>query len=148
MILSADSIKFLRPIENMEDERYVVRGRSAGLSVCSYDLRIDQSLILSPGEFALGSTIEKFNMPLDVAGYVKDKSSWARQGLGAYNTFVDPGFRGYLTLELCNHGHSVLNIQRGDPIVQVVFEWVDKETIGYSGKYSDQEKGPQGVRFE
>jgi dCTP deaminase len=132
-------------------ERDEVRGRSFGLSCASYDVRIAQSLTIHPGEFVRASTMEKFDIPHDVLIVVHDKSSWARHGLSAFNTILDPGWRGYVTLELINLGKSTLAILVGDPIVQVVCHLLTEPTeqpYGFNGtgKYQDQEAGPQGAR--
>lgn len=147
MILSGRSIKERNIIQPFVD-RGVIRGRSFGCSIASYDCRVQETFYLDPGEFRLASTIEKFEMPNDVLGTVRDKSSWARRGLQCFNTVIDPGWKGFLTLEMVNHGHERLRVTEGDPIVQIVFEEVDYETEGYKGKYQDQQSGPQEARFE
>ena len=132
---------------------------SFGLSSCGYDIRLQdcngywdedrEAYFLEPGEFVLGSTVEEFQMPPFVVGIVHDKSTWARKGLAVQNTVIEPGWRGYLTVELTNHSDQTLEIRKGDPIAQVLFHYLDHETEQpYSGKYQDQEKGPQEARFE
>ena len=81
-------------------------------------------------------------MPPDVLGIVHDKSTWARLGLACQNTVIEPGWHGWLTLELTNHGTEALTIERGMPIAQVIFHFVDDDTVGYEGKYQDQRRGP------
>jgi hypothetical protein len=64
-----------------------------------------------------------------------------------FNTILDPGWRGYATLELINHGPSPLIILAGDPIAQVVCHLLTEPTTQpYAGKYQDQEAGPQPAR--
>lgn len=124
-------------------------GRSFGLSSASYDVRIDKDVIVPPHGFVLASTVERFHLPNDLAGTVRDKSSWARLGLAVQNTHLDPGWSGYLTLELSNHSDTEIRIPRGEPIAQIVFELLDQPTEQpYSGKYQDQERGPQAARHE
>jgi dCTP deaminase len=147
MILSANSIRRLRPVEPFV-ERGVVRGRSFGLSVAGYDIRVDQNRQLCPGQFSLASSMEKFTIPKNIIAFVKDKSSWARRGLSVFNTVIEPGWEGYLTLELMNNGWETLDIYDGDPIAQIIFEYTDEETDGYNGKYQNQESGPQIARYE
>jgi dCTP deaminase len=128
-------------------ERDVARGMSFGLSAASYDVRIAESVTISPGEFVLASTMERFCIPDDVLIVAHDKSSWARRGLAVQNTVFDPGWRGYATLELTNHGRSCLAILAGDPIAQIVCHLLTEATTQpYSGKYQDQEAGPQHAR--
>jgi dCTP deaminase len=128
-------------------ERDVVRGMSFGLSAASYDVRIAESVTIQPGEFVLASTMERFCIPNDILIVAHDKSSWARRGLAVQNTIFDPGWRGYATIELTNHGRSSLAILAGDPIAQVVCHLLTEPTTQpYSGKYQNQEAGPQHAR--
>jgi hypothetical protein len=85
----------------------------------------------------------------DLAGTVRDKSTWARLGLAVQNTHLDPGWPGWLTLELSNHSDVTIEIARGEPIAQIVFEMLDQPTEQpYRGKYYDQARGPQPARHE
>jgi len=134
-------------------ERTVQNGMSFGVSHAGYDIRInndkpEQVFVLEPGESALTSSLEYFDMPLDVIAVVHDKSTWARRGLAVQNTVIEPGWRGYLTLELTNHGDMALRIDGGDPIAQILFHRLDQAVPGYAGKYQDQQAGPQEARFE
>jgi deoxycytidine triphosphate deaminase len=52
-------------------------------------------VIIPPHGFALASTVERFNLHDDLAGTVRDKSSWARVGLALQNTLLDPGWRSF-----------------------------------------------------
>jgi dCTP deaminase len=120
-----------------------------GCGPAGYDVRVEfdehghmPAVQLLPGQFLLASTIERFKMPRDVLGIVHDKSTWARLGLACQNTVIEPGWEGWLTLELTNHGHEPLTIERGMPIAQVIFHFVDDDTLGYEGKYQDQKRGP------
>lgn len=156
-ILSTQSIRKLcstphtfacRPLVSPFFERTVVNGKTFGLSSAGYDVRFvpqDGNMVhLTSGGFVLAATMERFAMPKNVIGFVSDKSSWARKGLAVQNTVIEPGWRGYLTLELTNHGRDALLIQTGDPIAQIVFQFLDKPTDQpYVGKYQDQDYGPQ-----
>lgn len=64
----------------------------------------DEPFILHPGEFVLGSTLERVRLANDIVARLEGKSSLGRLGLLIHSTagFVDPGFNGYLTLELSN----------------------------------------------
>lgn len=113
-----------------------------GLGPAGYDVRIAEDLILPPGEAALASTLEHFNMPIDLLGRVADKSTWARRFLALQNTIIEPGWRGHLTLELSNHGSNAIEIERGMPIAQIIFDTLDAPAERpYDGKYQDQRTG-------
>jgi dCTP deaminase len=142
MILSAQSIRKRRPVDPFH-ERTVSHGKTFGLSSAGYDVRIREAVILRPGDFSLASTVERFTMPNDLIARVADKSSWARKGLTVQNTVVEPGWRGYLTLELANHGPNRLVIEAGSPIAQIIFEMLDEPTDQpYAGKYQNQMPEP------
>ena len=149
MILSAQSIRARGGMITPFNERAVSGGMSYGLSACGYDVRIAEGVRLWPGDFTLASTMERFDLPHDVAGLLMDKSTWARWGVSVQNTIAEPGWRGYLTLEISNHGPEVVRIPAGSPIGQMVFHLLDQPTEQpYGGKYQDQAAGPQAARYE
>jgi dCTP deaminase len=151
-VLSGLTIRDLNIIEPFVERTQHV-GTSYGMSYAGYDLRLDQNVRLRPGLTYLASTLERFTMPNDVMGVVHDKSTWARQGLSVQNTVIEPGWTGWLTLELLwlpvhdDKDYMSFRLQAGSPIAQVVFHRIDRDVGGYSGKYQNQERGPQGPRF-
>lgn len=150
MILSAQTIRAHalegRAIISPFHERTKANGMTFGLGPAGYDIRAAEDITLGMGDFRLGSSMEEFNMPTQVLGYVKDKSSWARQGLCVQNTVIEPGWKGFLTLEYTNHSCMMITIRKGDPIAQIVFHWLDYETVQpYFGKYQNQPAGPQNA---
>lgn len=121
-------------------------GTSFGLGPCTYDVRTREGVTLQPKGFALLSTLERFAMPLNVCATVQDKSSLARIGLAFQNTHIDPGWQGYLTLEVSNNTDTPITILAGQPVVQIKFEMVDQVVEKpYSGKYQNQEAKPIGI---
>jgi dCTP deaminase len=132
-------------IDDMLDHKAREHGVSYGLSEAGYDVRIKQALSLGEGaRFALASTVERFNMPKALVGVVHDKSTWARQGLSVFNTVIEPGWRGWLTLELVYHGHGVLHIPAGVGIAQVLFHHLEWPADYGDGKYQNQKDEPVG----
>ncbi len=87
------------------------------------EVRPDEPLILHPGEFVLGSTVEQVTLPDDVAARLEGKSSLGRLGLLTHSTagFVDPGFVGHLTLELSNVATLPIMLWPGMKIGQMCF---------------------------
>lgn len=157
MILSAQRIRrlcdnsdfsFAKPLVEPYQERSVFNGMSFGLGAAGYDFRIhvegaNKGIHLRPGDFELAVTKEKFHFPPDLLGVVHDKSSWARRGLAIQNTVLEPGWFGFITLELSNHGRDILWIPDGAPIGQVVFHMLTEATEApYGGKYQDQPQIP------
>jgi dCTP deaminase len=92
---------------------------------------------------ALANTMEDFSIPHNVAGYICDKSTYARLHVTLFNTLFDPGFIGNATLEIVNLSGQVVTIKAGDPICQFAFHWLDQPTDrAYAGKYQKQPKRP------
>ncbi len=83
----------------------------------------DESLILHPAEFVLGSTLERVALPDDLVGRLEGKSGLGRLGLLIHSTagFVDPGFNGHLTLELSNVASLPITVYPGMKIGQISF---------------------------
>lgn len=79
--------------------------------------------ILHPGEFVLGSTLEYLEVPDDLVARLEGKSSLGRLGLLIHSTagYVDPGWRGHLTLELSNVSRLPITLYYGMKIGQVSF---------------------------
>ena len=79
--------------------------------------------VLHPGEFALGVTLEEVRLPSDIVGRLDGKSSLGRLGLVVHSTagFVDPGWRGRLTLELSNLANLPINLSLGMRVSQISF---------------------------
>lgn len=140
-------------------------GTSFGLGEAGYDIRIKQDIYFKAhelgrlifithnqqeiaerrrGRFALASSIEEFNVPGHLTGIVHDKSTWARRGLSVFNTVIEPGWKGFLTLELVYHGEEDLHIPAGAGIAQVMFHEV-KQPAAYNGKYQNQADKPVGA---
>jgi dCTP deaminase len=83
----------------------------------------DQPFILHPGEFVLGSTLERIVLPDDLVARLEGKSSLGRLGLLIHSTagFIDPGFDGHVTLELSNVANLPITIYHGMKIGQISF---------------------------
>jgi dCTP deaminase len=79
--------------------------------------------VLHPGEFVLGSTLERVRLPDDMVGRLEGKSSLGRLGLLIHSTagFVDAGWDGYLTLELSNVATLPITLYPGMKIGQISF---------------------------
>lgn len=142
MIINGPSLLSREPIRDMLDRKVRHGGVTHGLAEAGYDIRIAQAVTLFPGRrFALASAMEEFDMPNDLLGVVHDKSTWARKGLAVQNTVIEPGWRGFLTLELFYAGWKPLRIPAGVGIAQVLFHQI-AEQARYAGRYQDQPSRP------
>jgi dCTP deaminase len=83
----------------------------------------DEPFILHPTEFVLGQTLEWVEIPDDLVSRIEGKSSLGRLGLLIHSTagYVDPGFKGNLTLELSNVANLPIALYRGMKIGQISF---------------------------
>ena len=83
----------------------------------------DDPFVLHPGEFALGSTLERVALPSDLVARLEGKSSLGRLGLLIHSTagFVDAGWDGHLTLELSNVATLPIALYPGMKIGQISF---------------------------
>jgi dCTP deaminase len=148
MIVNGKSLYRRAPLDPMLDSKIKAHGVSHGLSEAGYDLRIRESVVLHPlRRFTLASAIERFKMPDDLVGIVHDKSSFIRRGMFVGNSVVEPGWEGWLTLELYYAGWGVLHIPAGSGIAQVVFHQVT-DPIRYVGRYNNQPARPVAAILE
>jgi len=112
----------------------------------------DEPFILHPGEFVLGSTLERVALPTDLVARLEGKSSLGRLGLLIHSTagYVDPGWNGYLTLELSNVANLPITLYPGMKIGQIsFFRLTTPAETPYGGagsKYQGQ-RGPTASRF-
>jgi dCTP deaminase len=107
-----------------------------------------EPFILHPGEFVLGSTYEFVTLPDDVAARLEGKSSLGRLGLLTHSTagFVDPGFKGHVTLELSNVATLPIKLWPGMKIGQLCFFKLTSPSEHPYGseKYASRYQGQRG----
>ena len=119
-------------------------------------VEIDESepFILHPGEFVLGSTLERIRLPDDLVARLEGKSSLGRLGLLIHSTagFIDPGWDGHVTLELSNVANLPITIYPEMKIGQLSFVQMAEPTdhpygsSGLGSKYQGQ-RGPTPSRY-
>ncbi len=113
------------------------------------DVADGDRFILHPGEFVLGSTVERVALPDDLVARLEGKSSLGRLGLLIHSTagYVDPGFDGTITLELSNVAKLPISIHPGMAIGQISFlRMTTPVDAPYRGKYQGQ-RGPTASAF-
>ena len=113
------------------------------------------AFMLHPGEFALGTTLERLTLPDDIVSRIEGKSSLGRLGLLIHATagFVDPGWaNGQITLELSNVAPLPIKLWPGMKIAQLSFMRMDapaERPYGHpelGSKYQGQ-AGPVASRY-
>jgi dCTP deaminase len=112
----------------------------------------DNPFILHPGEFALAVTVERVEIPDDLVGRLDGKSSLGRLGLIVHSTagFVDPGFKGRLTLELTNIINLPVALYYNMPVSQISFVELStpsEKPYGSAGSKYQGQSGPEASRY-
>lgn len=100
-----------------------------------------------PNLFILATTMEYFELPNNLTAFVEGRSSLGSMGLFIQNAgWVDPGFKGEITLELYNANRCAIELKTGRRVGQLVFAQLDDVALNsYSGKYQYQ-KGATGSK--
>lgn len=104
---------------------------------------------LEAGQHTLACTAECVGLSDQLVGRVEGKSTWARRGLLIHAAgFIDPGFKGQITLELKNLGHKPIYLHPGDMIAQVCFDYLDAPAIRPYGSegLNSHYQGQSGIR--
>jgi len=114
----------------------------------------DGEFILHPGDFVLGTTLERVEIPPDLIAHVQGRSSLGRLAVVIHATagVIDPGYRGQITLELSNLGTAPVALTPGMRISQLIFTELTAPAERPYGadrgsKYQDQ-AGPQASRIQ
>jgi dCTP deaminase len=113
-----------------------------------------EEFILHPGDFVLGTTKERVEIPNDLLAHVEGRSSLGRLAIVVHATagVVDPGYRGQITLELSNLGTAPVALTPEMRISQLIFTEMKSAAERPYGaergsKYQDQ-AGPQASRIQ
>ena len=137
-----DTTPFIDPRENQEDLTELVEVKPEG------------AFILHPGEFVLGSTLERVALPDDLVARLEGKSSLGRLGLLIHSTagFVDAGWDGHLTLELSNVANLPIAIYPEMKIGQISFLQMTTPAehpygSGQAGSKYQGQRGPTPSRY-
>jgi dCTP deaminase len=117
------------------------------LSAAGYDLRAGATFTIPLGKIELVHTMERVELPADIAGQILIRSSFAREGLVGSFALVDPGFRGQLTLAFLNMGKTDVAIAEGERIAQLVLTRLETPAKKpYSGRYQDSKGSVESKR--
>lgn len=105
------------------------------------EIEADQ-IIIEPHCFLLATTMEYIQLPDHITSFVEGRSSVGRIGLFIQNAgWIDPGFKGHITLELYNANTLPIRLIAGRRICQLVFCKMDHPSqVPYKGKYQGQMK--------
>ena len=104
-----------------------------------------KEFVLRPGQFVLAETLEVVALPDNVVASIEGKSSIARLGVELHQTggWIDAGFAGSITLEMCNVNARPVKVYAGMPIGQLVFYRTDRAARPYNLKKDAKYMGQQ-----
>jgi dCTP deaminase len=111
-------------------------------SEADFETRSEDIIIIPPGHFILGQSVEYFRMPKKILGLVFGKSTYARCGVLVNVTPLEPEWSGFLTISIANCGPRPVALHPLQGIAQVIFiESADLPIFSYKdldGKYNEQ----------
>jgi len=142
--LSAQDFKVFSPVRGTEidpknfDVEALVEAPARGTSAETY-------FLIPPNSYALGHSVEYFQMPEDVLGICMGKSTYARSGLIVNTTPLEPGWKGRLVLELANSTPLPLRVYANEGIAQVMFFQSGSRPLTTYGDRSGKYQGQQGL---
>lgn len=127
--------------------RYIDIGDPDSFADLYRTVRADE-FILHPGQFVLGATIEKVDIPDNIVARIEGRSSLGRLGLIVHATagYIDPGYRGTITLEMANLLTVPIVLRSGFSVAQLAFEQTEFAQSPYKGRYQN-DIGPKGSRY-
>lgn len=142
--------RFLKVAQRTEFGHQMSGGNDNDAAFFDVEMRPQGYLILQPGDFVLGSTFQKVQVPNIMVARFEGKSSLARKGLLVHITagFIDPGFEGHITLEIKNLMPAPWRLEPGMKIGQICFEMLVGTSIfpyGHSvngSHYQYSRRGP------
>ena len=137
MILSAQEIVRRIHTDSVQEKLVIEPYAAECQQPASYDLRAAEDIRLVRGSCTLVPSRERVELPSDVAGTLRCRSSFGRRGVLMGAGFVDPGFRGQLTLCLTNMGPEDIELHASERIVQMILHEVRNGGEGYNGRYQD-----------
>ena len=137
MILSAAEMVRRLELDNVPEKLVIRPYNRESQQPASYDLRAADDTCLPCGICTLLPTLEWIELSMDLAGTLRCRSSFGRRGILLGAGFVDPGFRGQLTLCLTNMGKEEITVSKNDRVAQMILHEVRSPGECYNGRYQD-----------
>ena len=103
-------------------------------------------ITLKPGEFVLIKTIEKVNLPKDIAAIFRPRSTLQRSGIGLFTATANPGYSGELTFGMCNLGKNNFRLEMGARVVHILFFNTSENFSAYRGQWQHGRVSTEGKK--
>jgi deoxycytidine triphosphate deaminase len=95
----------------------------------------NKEIILKPGDFVLVKSMEKVNLPNDIAAIFRPRSTLQRCGIGLFTATANPGYSGELTFGMCNLGKNDFKLEMGARFVHILFFNTSENHSAYRGQW-------------
>jgi deoxycytidine triphosphate deaminase len=106
----------------------------------------DKEIKLNPGDYVLVKTIEKVNLPKDVAAIFRPRSTLQRSGIALFTATASPGYSGELTFGMRNIGNNPLRLELGARFVHILFFRTSENHSEYRGQWQGGRVSTQGEK--
>jgi len=106
----------------------------------------EKEIVLKPGEYVLVKTIEKVNLPDDIAAIFRPRSTLQRSGIGLFTAAAAPGYSGELSFGMCNLGKNNFRLELGARIVHILFFNTSENFSSYRGQWQGGRVSTEGKK--
>jgi len=106
----------------------------------------DKEFILKPGEFILVKTMEKVNLPDNVAAIFRPRSTLQRSGVTLSTATGNPGYKGELSFGMCNLGKGDFRLELGARFVHILFFDTSENHSSYRGQWQHGRVSTEGEK--
>ena len=106
----------------------------------------EKDMALKPGEFVLVKTIEKVNLPENIAAIFRPRSTLQRCGVALFTATASPGYSGELTFGMCNLGKNNFRIELGARFVHILFFNTSENFSNYRGQWQGGRVSTEGKK--
>lgn len=103
-----------------------------------------KEIVLKPGDFILVQTLEKVNLPNDIAAIFRPRSTLLRCGITLMTATASPGYCGELTFGMKNIGKNDFRLEMGARIAHILFFRTSNNVSSYRGQWQGGRVSTQG----
>jgi deoxycytidine triphosphate deaminase len=104
----------------------------------------NSEVTLAPGDFVLVKTMEKVNLPFDIAAIFRPRSTLQRSGIGLLTATASPGYSGELTFGMHNFGKNTFRLEMGARIAHIIFFRTSENVSAYRGQWQGGRVSTEG----
>jgi len=106
----------------------------------------NKEIILRPGDFVLVKSMEKVNLPDNIAAIFRPRSTLQRCGVGLFTATANPGYSGELTFGMCNLGKNDFKLEMGARFVHILFFNTSENHSAYRGQWQGGRVSTEGEK--